>query len=122
MEPVLAFKPFCDYFASWLPGPVTDKDYVIAQYDGAIAYMDAAIQSIFTALDSHSDPGRHTIVVITADHGETLYEHECWFDHHGDLRQCAPCTADHQATRRGCLRVAAKASSRQPELGHHPDH
>ena len=24
-----------------------------------------------------------TIVVINADHGETLYDHECWFDHHG---------------------------------------
>jgi arylsulfatase A-like enzyme len=82
MEPVMAFKPFCDYFASWLPGPVTDKDYVIAQYDGAIAYMDAAIQSIFTALEAKGILD-DTVVVITADHGETLYEHECWFDHHG---------------------------------------
>mgnify|MGYP003290631613 CR=1 FL=1 len=24
-----------------------------------------------------------TIVVINGDHGETLYDHECWFDHHG---------------------------------------
>src|SRR5207249_324544 len=24
-----------------------------------------------------------TIVVLTGDHGESLYEHECWFDHHG---------------------------------------
>ncbi|HHX40094.1 MAG TPA: sulfatase-like hydrolase/transferase [Armatimonadetes bacterium] len=82
MEPVMAFKPFCDYFASWLPGPVTDKDYVIAQYDGAVAYMDAAIQSIFTALEAKGILD-DTVVVITADHGETLYEHECWFDHHG---------------------------------------
>jgi len=22
-------------------------------------------------------------VVIVSDHGETLYDHECWFDHHG---------------------------------------
>ncbi len=22
-------------------------------------------------------------MVVNADHGETLYEHECWFDHHG---------------------------------------
>ncbi|RME65084.1 MAG: sulfatase, partial [Caldilineae bacterium] len=58
------------------------KDYVIAQYDGAIAYMDAAIQSIFTALESHGILD-DTIVVVNGDHGETLYEHECWFDHHG---------------------------------------
>jgi len=25
----------------------------------------------------------NTIVVINGDHGETLYEHECWYDHHG---------------------------------------
>lgn len=82
MEPVLSFKPFRDFFASWMPPGITDKDYVIAQYDGAIAYMDAAIQSIFTALESHGILDE-TIVVVNGDHGETLYEHECWFDHHG---------------------------------------
>ena len=82
MEPVLAFKPFRDFFASWLPPGVTDKDYVIAQYDGAIAYMDACIQTLFTALEAHGILD-DTIVVINGDHGETLYEHECWFDHHG---------------------------------------
>ncbi|MBZ0300682.1 MAG: sulfatase-like hydrolase/transferase, partial [Anaerolineae bacterium] len=34
MEPVFAFKPFADFIKSWLPPEVTDKDYVIAQYDG----------------------------------------------------------------------------------------
>ena len=61
---------------------MTDKDYVIAQYDGAIAYMDACIQTLFTALETRGILD-DTIVVINGDHGETLYEHECWFDHHG---------------------------------------
>jgi arylsulfatase A-like enzyme len=82
MEPVMSFKPFRDFFASWMPPGITDKDYVIAQYDGAIAYMDAAIRSLFTALESHGILD-NTIVVINADHGESLYDHECWFDHHG---------------------------------------
>jgi len=82
MDPVMSFKPFCDYFAAWMPRGITDKDYVIAQYDGAVAYMDAAIQSIFTALESKGILDE-TIVILTADHGETLYDHECWFDHHG---------------------------------------
>jgi arylsulfatase A-like enzyme len=82
MDPVKTFKPFCDFFASWMPPGITDKDYVIAQYDGAVAYMDACIQTIFTALEARDLLDR-TIVVITADHGETLYDHECWFDHHG---------------------------------------
>ena len=82
MELVMAFKPFCDYFASWMPQGITDKDYVIAQYDGAIAYMDACIQTLFNALETRGVIDE-TIIVINGDHGETLYDHECWFDHHG---------------------------------------
>jgi arylsulfatase A-like enzyme len=78
----MAFKPFRDFFASWMPPGISDKDYVIAQYDGAIAYMDAAIQSIFTALERHGILDE-TLVILNGDHGETLYDHECWFDHHG---------------------------------------
>ncbi len=82
LDPVMTFKPFCDFFASWFPPHCKDKDYVIAQYDGALAYMDATIGSLFTklaALGLEED----TLVVITSDHGENLYDHECWFDHHG---------------------------------------
>lgn len=82
MEPVMAFKPFRDFFASWMPPGVTDKEYIIAQYDGAVAYMDAAIRSIFTALEARG-LAEDTIVVINGDHGETLYDHDCYFDHHG---------------------------------------
>lgn len=82
MQPVMGFKPFCDFFADWMPPGITDADYVTAQYDGAIAYMDAAIQRLLTRIDELglSD---NTLVVLNGDHGETLYEHECWFDHHG---------------------------------------
>src|SRR5260221_477286 len=52
MQPVMAFKPFRDFFASWMPPGITDKDYVIAQYDGAVAYLDACVQTIFSALES----------------------------------------------------------------------
>ena len=82
LEPVYAFKPFMDFFRTWFPPGCTDKDYIIAQYDGAVAYMDACIQNIFAsvaALGIEDD----TLVVLTSDHGETLYEHDCFFDHHG---------------------------------------
>ena len=82
MKPVFDFKPFADYFKTWVPPGLTDKDYVIAQYDGAIAYMDACIATIFKTLESLGVLD-NTIVVLNADHGETLYDHECWFDHHG---------------------------------------
>ena len=82
MEPVFAFKPFCDYLASWMPAGLTDKDYVIAQYDGAVAYMDACIQNIFAELTGLR-LDENTLVVVDSDHGETLYDHDCYFDHHG---------------------------------------
>ena len=82
MEPVFAFKPFRDFFASWMPPGITDKDYVVAQYDGAIAYMDSCIPTILNLLETRGVLD-DTIVVLNSDHGETLYEHECWFDHHG---------------------------------------
>ncbi|MDQ2799932.1 MAG: sulfatase, partial [Armatimonadota bacterium] len=82
MKPVMDFKPFGDYFASWMPPGITDKDYLIAQYDGAIAYMDSCIQAIFQALESRGILD-NTIIALNGDHGETLYDHECWFDHHG---------------------------------------
>ena len=82
MEPVLAFEPYRETLIAASPPGISDKDYLIAQYDGSIAYMDAAIQSIFTALEAHGILDE-TIVAVNGDHGETLYEHECWFDHHG---------------------------------------
>lgn len=86
LDPVYAFKPFRDYFASWFPPGCTDKDYMIAQYDGAVAYMDACIANIFAALECLGLE-EETLVVIDSDHGETLYERDCWFDHHG-LYEC----------------------------------
>lgn len=82
LDPVMSFKPFCDYFASWFPPHCKDKDYIIAQYDGAVAYMDACIANIFATVRSLGIE-EQTLIVIDSDHGETLYDHECWFDHHG---------------------------------------
>lgn len=82
MDPVKAFKPFRDYFAAWMPPGITDAEYVIAQYDGAVAYMDACIQRIFQRLEALG-LAENTLVVLNGDHGETLMDHECYFDHHG---------------------------------------
>ena len=81
-----AFKPFCDYFASWFPPGCTDAEYINAQYDGAVAYMDACIQGMLTELQTLGIEDE-TLVVFTSDHGETLDEHDCYYDHHG-LYEC----------------------------------
>ena len=93
MDPVMSFKPFRDFFATWMPPGIRDKDYVIAQYDGAVAYMDAAIQTILNAVETLGMLD-NTIVVINSDHGETLYDHDCYFDHHGMYDQTLHVAAD----------------------------
>jgi arylsulfatase A-like enzyme len=86
LAPAYKFKPFCDYFASWFPPGCTDAAYIDAQYDGAIAYMDACIANIFEQI-AQLGIEEETLVVIDSDHGETLNEHDCLYDHHG-LYEC----------------------------------
>ncbi len=82
MGPIRDFPNFADFHLSWMPPGIEDANHTIAQYDGALAYEDACIQVILQRLD---DLGlrESTLVVFTADHGETLYDHGCYFDHHG---------------------------------------
>ena len=80
------FKPFCDYFYSWFAPGATDAEYINATYDGGLAYLDACIQVVLArlkALNLEED----TLVVFVSDHGETLDDHEFWYDHHG-LYEC----------------------------------
>ncbi|WP_285857714.1 sulfatase family protein [Neobacillus cucumis] len=75
------FKPFADFLSSWIPEGCTDSEYVDAQYDGALAYMDACIQNILATVESLGIE-EETLIIMTSDHGETLNEHQCWYDHH----------------------------------------
>ncbi|MEX0744084.1 MAG: sulfatase-like hydrolase/transferase, partial [Phycisphaeraceae bacterium] len=81
-KPMFEFQPFADYFRTWMPPNLRDIDWIDAQYDGAVAYMDACIGVIFKRLEELGIL-EDTIVVLNGDHGEILQEHECWFDHHG---------------------------------------
>lgn len=87
LEPVYNFVPFRDYFYTWFPPGCTDQEYICAQYDGAIAYMDACISIILNKLE-YLGIADNTIVVFTSDHGETLYDHDCYFDHHSMYDNC----------------------------------
>ena len=82
MKAVRAFRPFAGYICSWLPPKIRDAEFVVAQYDGALAYMDACIQRLIQRVEELG-AAEDTLIIITGDHGETLYDHECWFDHHG---------------------------------------
>ena len=96
MDAVYACEPFTDYFRQWMCTPADptdpeniakkrlwrDRRYVNSQYDASIAYMDACLAQLFRYLQD-SGQLEETLLIITADHGEELDEHELWYDHHG---------------------------------------
>jgi arylsulfatase A-like enzyme len=81
MDAVFAFEPFRAYFQQWMGG-VTDIRFPVAQYDAETAYVDSVLVHVFNRLDE-LELAEDTLVVVTADHGECLDDHACWFDHHG---------------------------------------
>lgn len=66
-----------------VPGEDHLGDYV-DRYDGEIAFVDEHIGRILNALSesAHADT---TLVALTSDHGESLGEHDYYFDHGHDL-------------------------------------
>ena len=70
---------------TWLrtaDGVITDVDYVIALYDQEIRYLDDAVQELLAALDEFG-LADNTLVMFTADHGESMTEHDIFFAHLG---------------------------------------
>ena len=68
-----------------LAGDLTDVSYIVAQYDGEVRHTDDAFKELLEELDSLGIADE-TMVVLTADHGESLGEHGFYFDH-GDVYQ-----------------------------------
>ena len=66
-----------------IPGKTRLSDYVNA-YDGEIAYVDTQVGEVLRALDGASVLSRSTLIV-TSDHGESLGEHDYYFDHGANL-------------------------------------
>jgi len=58
--------------------------WYVAQYDGEIAAVDEQIGRVLGALHA-SALAANTVVVLTSDHGESLGEHDYYFDHGEDL-------------------------------------
>ena len=58
--------------------------YYVAQYDGEIATVDQEVGRVMEALGSSAAAGK-TVMVLTSDHGESLGEHDYYFDHGEDL-------------------------------------
>lgn len=68
-----AFYPFTKAEAL----PPEKFDNLVAQYDGAIAYVDDQLGKLFHELKKRGLYD-HTIIMVTADHGEEFYGHKGW--------------------------------------------
>jgi arylsulfatase A-like enzyme len=68
----------------WAVGGQNRLGYYVAQYDGEIAAVDEQVGRIVDAL-SASAVKDTTVFVLTSDHGESLGEHDYYFDHGEDL-------------------------------------
>jgi arylsulfatase A-like enzyme len=58
--------------------------WYVAQYDGEIATVDAEVGKLLDVLQA-SAVKDNTLVVVTSDHGESLGEHDYYFDHGEDV-------------------------------------
>ena len=61
-------------------GSQEENGWYIANYDGEIAYTDAMIGRLLEAIDG-AGLLSNSVVVLTADHGESLGEHRYFFEH-----------------------------------------
>lgn len=61
---------------------LTDAEYLKALYDAEIRYCDEGIGALLESLDKLKIAD-DTLVVLTSDHGELMYRHKVFFDHHG---------------------------------------
>jgi arylsulfatase A-like enzyme len=70
----------------WLEG-IEDLEYPVRQYAGGISYVD---NHVGTALDSLRSTGLldRSIVVVVADHGEHMTEHDVYFTHRLPYAEC----------------------------------
>ncbi len=81
MEEVVFPQGAGGYYLDWLGG-VTDIAYPRAQYRGEVSYLDSQAGRLLDGLKQF-DLYRDSLVIFTADHGESLGEHGVYFDHAG---------------------------------------
>ena len=67
---------------------ITDVDYVVAQYDGEVAFADVAAGRLLSFLDQRGLTDE-TVIAMAGDHGESLGERGEWFQHGAHLSDAA---------------------------------
>jgi arylsulfatase len=75
-------KMWRETWFSTLGGHVTEARYIEALYDAEIRYVSEGVQQVLDTLD-RLGLTESTLVVLLADHGEMMFRHGIFFDHHG---------------------------------------
>ena len=75
-------KTWSETWFKKLPPHITDPEYLVALYDAEIRYCDEGIRTLLDTLDA-SGKAEDTLVILLSDHGEMMYKHGIFFDHHG---------------------------------------
>jgi arylsulfatase A-like enzyme len=65
---------------AWVRDDMFDAAVVRARYDGEVRFLDAELGRLFDALRAAGELER-TVIVLTADHGESLGEQDYYFEH-----------------------------------------
>ncbi|MEA3344681.1 MAG: sulfatase [Chloroflexota bacterium] len=74
-------EPWKRWFDQLRPG-ITDAEYIVSMYDSEIRYVDDGVRELLGTLEE-LDIDDDTLVIIFGDHGEMMYRHGIYFDHHG---------------------------------------
>ena len=82
----IASRKTMDIKAGRKPGTMVDPDEIIALYRGEISYLDFQIGRLLETLD-HMGVAQNTLVVLVADHGESMGEKDLYFCHAGLYNQ-----------------------------------
>jgi len=72
--------PFTQRLLDAMGEGITDIEYVIAQYDAEIRYVDEKFGEVIEALEAFGIL-EDTLIIVTSDHGENLGENGVYFDH-----------------------------------------
>jgi arylsulfatase A-like enzyme/Tfp pilus assembly protein PilF len=73
-EPFFAWVHYYDPHASYRPPAPFDERFGERPYDGEIAYVDSQLSVLLDVVAEST--AENTLVVVTADHGESLGEHQ----------------------------------------------
>lgn len=57
-----------------------DLNHILSLYDGSILFVDEQIKQLLTAIKSLGIE-KNSLIIVTADHGEDLYQHNFYFYH-----------------------------------------